>query len=98
MNRFTRLTVTDALLYDAAIERANRVYSAQTHNLFWNNCHNHVGTVLSEIKYRHVQYWGMVRVAWLIFWESKYHSTWDWWLVNGPLIILVVILILVIIL
>ncbi|EAA16818.1 hypothetical protein [Plasmodium yoelii yoelii] len=50
------LSITDAS-YDEAIIKADNEFSNRPHNLFRNNCHHHVATVLNNINYKGKSDW-----------------------------------------
>lgn len=63
-----------ALEWDESISKASVVYGTRMHNLFWDNCHSHVGMALSNMKYDGSTKWNMVRLAGWMFFCGKYVS------------------------
>lgn len=58
--------------YDAAIVNGACIYGKQMHNLFVNNCHSHVATVLNELEYDGRTNWNQVRVFLGIWSKGKW--------------------------
>lgn len=57
-----------AMEWDEAVSKASIVYGTRMHNLFWDNCHSHVGMALSLMNYNRSTRWSMVRLAaWMFF-------------------------------
>lgn len=51
---------TFASVWNKSIARANECYEGKVHNLFTENCHHHVASVLNELKYKQFTHWGTV--------------------------------------
>lgn len=62
------------LEWDEAISKASVVYGTRMHNLFWDNCHSHVGLALTNMNYDNSTKWNMVRLAAWMFFCGKYVS------------------------
>lgn len=60
--------------WDEAVSKASVVYGTRMHNLFWDNCHSHVGLALSNMNYDNSTNWNMVRMAAWMFFCGKYVS------------------------
>jgi len=60
--------------WDRCVDKADRRFKNENHNLFTNNCHSHVAEVLNQLKYKGKSNWNMVDVWWLIVKQSKYVS------------------------
>lgn len=55
--------------WDECVSKASVVYGTRMHNLFWDNCHSHVGMALSLMHYDGSNTWNMIRLAfWMFFW------------------------------
>lgn len=64
----------NALEWDECVSKASVVYGTRMHNLFWDNCHSHVGMALSLMKYGGSTNWNMIRLASWMFFFGKYVS------------------------
>lgn len=58
--------------WDDAVEKASTEYSKRMHNLFWDNCHSHVGMALSLMRYKESTSWNMVKIAAWMFLFGRY--------------------------
>lgn len=47
--------------WDDAVNKSSEVYMTRMHNLFWDNCHSHVGLALTLMSYNNSTHWNMVR-------------------------------------
>lgn len=77
--RYLKLDITKVrngsiLEWDEAISKASVVYGTRMHNLFWDNCHSHVGMALSNMNYGNSTNWNMIRMAAWMFFCGKYVS------------------------
>jgi len=62
----------DPNTWDECVDKADRKFRGQTHNIFTNNCHSHVAEVLNQVKYKGKSNWNMVDIWWLIVKEGKF--------------------------
>ena len=62
--------------WDESVSKASVVYGTRMHNLFWDNCHSHVGMALALMKYKESTRWNMVRLAGWTFIFAKYVGVW----------------------
>lgn len=62
--------------WDETIQQANEVYRGRMHNIFCDNCHSHVAYALNAMPVTAfgVSHWGMVKIAILMFFRSKFLS------------------------
>lgn len=58
--------------WDEAVSKASVVYGTRMHNLFWDNCHSHVGLALSTMKYNNRNSWNMAKLAAWMFFCGRY--------------------------
>lgn len=58
--------------WDEAVSKASVVYGTRMHNLFWDNCHSHVGLALATMKYNNSTNWNMGKLAAWMFFCGKY--------------------------
>ena len=74
--RFVRLNPEQCrnLDWDAAIERANRVYSQRMHNICCDNCHSHVAVALEFMEWRGLKHFNMVQLAFWLFFLGRYRG------------------------
>lgn len=68
----TKVQNGNALEWDESVSKASVIYGTRMHNLFWDNCHSHVGLALSNMKYDGSTNWNMVRMASWMFFCGKY--------------------------
>lgn len=85
-------TPTDA--FDDAVKHAACVYGKKFHNIFLDNCHNHVALVLNRIEYDGRSDWNQVRVFKSIWLKGKWASSRDRLVVFGPFLILLLVVVL----
>lgn len=74
MLNLARVRNGSILEWDEAVSKASVVYGTRMHNLFWDNCHSHVGLALSNMNYDNSTNWNMVRMAAWMFFFGKYVS------------------------
>jgi len=58
--------------WDDAIALANTEYANHTHNIFCDNCHNHVAVALNMLKYKNYDQWGSVSLAFHLFFRGHF--------------------------
>lgn len=58
--------------WDEAVSKASVVYGTRMHNIFWDNCHSHVGMALTNMQYDGSTEWNMIRLASYMFFCGKY--------------------------
>jgi transmembrane protein 222 len=58
--------------WDDAVEKASTEYCKRMHNLFWDNCHSHVGMALTLMRYKNSTSWNMVKIAAWMFLFGRY--------------------------
>lgn len=58
--------------WDEAVSKASVIYGTRMHNLFWDNCHSHVGLALSTMKYNNSNSWNMAKLAAWMFFCGRY--------------------------
>lgn len=56
-----------SLMWDEAVSKASVLYGTRMHNLFCDNCHSHVATALTFMRYKGTTSWNMVKLAIWIF-------------------------------
>lgn len=59
-------------IWDAGVNAASGEYENRMHNLFWDNCHNHVAMALGVMGY--VGFWNMVTVWLRMLLRGRYVS------------------------
>lgn len=62
----------ESLGWDEAVSKASVIYGTRVHNLFWDNCHSHVGLALSTMKYDNRSRWNMAKLAAWMFFCGRY--------------------------
>lgn len=60
------------IMWDEAVSKSSVLYGTRMHNLFCDNCHSHVGTALSGMRYRGRTSWNMVILAFWMFFCGRY--------------------------
>ena len=63
--------------YDKAILKGHNKFIFEKHNLFWNNCHNHVAYILNQLNYKGRNDYNMIDVWWILIKKGKYISFWS---------------------
>ncbi|CAF0748413.1 unnamed protein product [Didymodactylos carnosus] len=58
--------------YDRAVEQASDEYKNRMHNLFCDNCHNHVAMALNTMNYNRKQSYNMINLTFWMFFRGKY--------------------------
>ncbi|ELP86259.1 hypothetical protein EIN_113730 [Entamoeba invadens IP1] len=78
--------------YDDAIDEMNKKYQSLQHLLIIQNCHEHVGDVLSKVRYQNKTNWGTLSMLWLIATQSKYVSSKEILKTYGPFFVICCVL------
>lgn len=60
------------LMWDEAVSKASVLYGTRMHNLFCDNCHSHVATALSGMRYKRRTSWNMIILAFWMFFCGRY--------------------------
>lgn len=61
---------TDA--WDEAVSKASVLYGTRIHNIFCDNCHSHVATALSYMRYKDSTSWNMLILSMWLFGCGRY--------------------------
>ncbi|SCM22034.1 conserved protein, unknown function [Plasmodium chabaudi chabaudi] len=86
------LSITDAS-YDDAIIKADNEFSKRRHNLFRNNCHHHVATVLNNINYKGKSDWTPFQVFLHLTIYGRFISWIDVLVIYGPFVSMLLLVI-----
>ena len=70
------LTNKEEYEFDNAIKKGDIQFNSLRHNIFWNNCHNHVAYVLNQLNYKGKSNYNIVDIWWLLILKGKYISFW----------------------
>eukprot|EP01098_Paradermamoeba_levis_P014605 TRINITY_DN703_c0_g1_i1.p1 TRINITY_DN703_c0_g1~~TRINITY_DN703_c0_g1_i1.p1 ORF type:complete len:201 (-),score=33.54 TRINITY_DN703_c0_g1_i1:210-812(-) len=60
--------------WDAAVEESSERYSHLVHNLFCNNCHNHVAMALNKLEFRGFKHWNTLSLMCFMSLYSSFAS------------------------
>eukprot|EP00922_Rhytidocystis_sp_ex-Travisia-forbesii_P030510 GHVS01045076.1.p1 GENE.GHVS01045076.1~~GHVS01045076.1.p1 ORF type:complete len:144 (+),score=7.49 GHVS01045076.1:252-683(+) len=74
-------------LWDSAVNDASHIFRQRQHNIFCNNCHHHVATALSLMRYQGRSNWNQVNVWWNVLLRGRYISYGAVAMVWGPFIV-----------
>jgi len=77
--------------WDAAIDDASASYDKQMHNLFCNNCHDHVSLVLNRLRYMGFSHWNTVTLILYAIYKAKFVSVARFLITYGAFLVLAAI-------
>lgn len=78
-------------MYDRAVAEGAKIFGKRMHNLFCDNCHSHVATILNLLRYEGRSDWNQFRVCWNIWMKGSWTSTRNAFIVFSPLLFLVTV-------
>lgn len=59
-------------IWDENVSKASTLYGTRMHNIFCDNCHSHVATALSGMRYKNRSSWNMIVLACWMFFCGRY--------------------------
>eukprot|EP01124_Arcella_intermedia_P015932 TRINITY_DN2247_c0_g1_i2.p1 TRINITY_DN2247_c0_g1~~TRINITY_DN2247_c0_g1_i2.p1 ORF type:complete len:138 (-),score=14.95 TRINITY_DN2247_c0_g1_i2:12-425(-) len=83
-------------LWDKTIEKHSLEFEGTSHNLFCNNCHNHVAAVLNELEFQKFRHWNTLSLILYMIFAGRYVSLGRFFSTNAAFVIIVVVISLVV--